>query len=250
MTLAATLGLAALAGTADAHEGDILIYRSAAGELYMNYPWSTPTFLDEVLAPYRGDALRINISRRIIPSIPLDQYPPFEGSQIYLEVVDAVPHAYFRDGANPARIIAGAEHFFCGTGGGLWDKTVWVHADQFHPEWPWAGPEWYVDIRAYDAAGLHVPSPVYRFKLGLENFCPADLTNTATPGTSGYLEPNQVVDNEDFFAFLTLFAEGHWRADGTTGAVPGQPGYGEPNGLLTNDDFFFYLTRFIEGCHF
>jgi hypothetical protein len=37
-------------------------------------------------------------------------------------------------------------------------------------------------------------------------------------------------------------------ADLTTGAVPGQPGYGVPDGVLNNDDFFYYLSLFAAGC--
>ena len=37
-------------------------------------------------------------------------------------------------------------------------------------------------------------------------------------------------------------------ADLTTGAIPGQAGYGVPNGVVNNDDFFYYLTIFAAGC--
>ena len=37
-------------------------------------------------------------------------------------------------------------------------------------------------------------------------------------------------------------------ADLTTGAIPGQPGYGVPDGIVNNDDFFYYLTLFAAGC--
>ena len=37
-------------------------------------------------------------------------------------------------------------------------------------------------------------------------------------------------------------------ADLTTSAVPGSPGYGQPNGVINNDDFFYYLTLFAAGC--
>ena len=36
--------------------------------------------------------------------------------------------------------------------------------------------------------------------------------------------------------------------DLTTGAIAGQPGYGVPNGILNNDDFFYYLAIFAAGC--
>lgn len=37
-------------------------------------------------------------------------------------------------------------------------------------------------------------------------------------------------------------------ADLTHGAIPGQPGYGVPDGVVNNDDFFYYLTIFAAGC--
>ncbi|MCB9841555.1 MAG: right-handed parallel beta-helix repeat-containing protein [Phycisphaeraceae bacterium] len=60
--------------------------------------------------------------------------------------------------------------------------------------------------------------------------------------------PDGIVNNEDFFYFLTLFCAAHPGADFTTFAVPGTQGYGVPNGAVTNDDFFFYLTIFVAGC--
>jgi hypothetical protein len=36
--------------------------------------------------------------------------------------------------------------------------------------------------------------------------------------------------------------------DRTTGAIQGQPGYGVPNGVINNDDFFYYLALFAAGC--
>jgi len=79
--------------------------------------------------------------------------------------------------------------------------------------------------------------------------CRADLTTNAIPGTPGYGVPNGILNNDDFFYYLSQFAAGNLVvADLTTGAVPGQPGYGVPNGLLNNDDFFYYLTIFAAGC--
>mgnify|MGYP000010224091 CR=1 FL=1 len=79
--------------------------------------------------------------------------------------------------------------------------------------------------------------------------CRPDLTTGAVPGSVGYGVPNGVVNNDDFFYFLTQFAAGNLAvADLTTGAVPGSPGYGVPNGVINNDDFFFYLSIFAAGC--
>ena len=79
--------------------------------------------------------------------------------------------------------------------------------------------------------------------------CIPDLTTTAIPTEPGYGEPDGVLNNDDFFYFLTAFADGNTLvADLTTTAVPGQPGYGEPDGLITSDDFFYYLALFAAGC--
>ncbi|MCA9287162.1 MAG: multicopper oxidase family protein, partial [Phycisphaerales bacterium] len=79
--------------------------------------------------------------------------------------------------------------------------------------------------------------------------CPADLTTGAIPGQPGHGVPNGVINNDDFFYFLSEFAAGNLAvADLTTGAIPGQPGYGLPNGVLNNEDFFYYLSIFAAGC--
>ena len=79
--------------------------------------------------------------------------------------------------------------------------------------------------------------------------CPADLTVGAVAGTLGYGFSNGVLNNDDFFYYLTQFSAGNVAvADLTTGAVPGSAGYGVPNGVINNDDFFYYLTLFSAGC--
>ena len=79
--------------------------------------------------------------------------------------------------------------------------------------------------------------------------CEPDITTGAIPGQPGYLVPNGIVNNDDFFAFLIEFTAGNLAvADVTTGAVAGQPGYGVPNGVINNDDFFYYLIVFTAGC--
>lgn len=79
--------------------------------------------------------------------------------------------------------------------------------------------------------------------------CKPDLTSTAIAGGPGYGVPDCVLNNDDFFYFLTQFAAGNLAVtDLTAGAIPGQPGYGVPNGILTNDDFFYYLSIFAGGC--
>ncbi|MEZ6233236.1 MAG: GC-type dockerin domain-anchored protein [Phycisphaerales bacterium] len=78
--------------------------------------------------------------------------------------------------------------------------------------------------------------------------CLPDLTTGAVAGTPGFGVPNGVLNNDDFFYYLGLFAANDPAADLTTGAVAGTPGYGVPNGVLNNDDFFYYLALFSAGC--
>ncbi|MEZ6232732.1 MAG: VCBS repeat-containing protein [Phycisphaerales bacterium] len=78
--------------------------------------------------------------------------------------------------------------------------------------------------------------------------CQPDLTTGAIPGIPGYGVPNGILNNDDFFYYLAIFAANDPAADLTTGAIPGQPGYGVPNGIINNDDFFYYLAIFAEGC--
>jgi hypothetical protein len=83
----------------------------------------------------------------------------------------------------------------------------------------------------------------------LEIVCRPDLTTGAVAGQPGYGVANGVLNNDDFFYYLSQFAAGNQAvADLTTGAVPGQPGYGVPNGIVNNDDFFYYLAIFAAGC--
>ncbi|MEZ6234399.1 MAG: right-handed parallel beta-helix repeat-containing protein [Phycisphaerales bacterium] len=91
-----------------------------------------------------------------------------------------------------------------------------------------------VDMGAYEYQGPFV--------------CVPDLTTTANPFAPGFGEPDGVLNNEDFFYYLLLFANANPEADLTTTAIPGTTGYGTPNGVINNDDFFYYLTIFAEGC--
>ncbi len=82
-----------------------------------------------------------------------------------------------------------------------------------------------------------------------EPTCRPDLTTFAVPGSAGYGVPNGVLNNDDFFYYLSQFAAANLAvADLTTFAVPGSAGYGVPNGVLNNDDFFYYLSIFAAGC--
>ncbi|MEZ6233239.1 MAG: GC-type dockerin domain-anchored protein [Phycisphaerales bacterium] len=78
--------------------------------------------------------------------------------------------------------------------------------------------------------------------------CAPDLTTGAIVGQPGYGVPNGVLNNDDFFYYLAIFAANDPAADLTTGAIAGMPGYGVPNGIINNDDFFYYLALFAAGC--
>ncbi len=84
--------------------------------------------------------------------------------------------------------------------------------------------------------------------------CQPDLTATAIPGSPGYGIPNGVLNNDDFFYYLNVFAQNIGCTtcpippDLTFTAIPGSPGYGVPNGVLNTDDFFYYLALFAAGC--
>ncbi|MEZ6233173.1 MAG: choice-of-anchor R domain-containing protein [Phycisphaerales bacterium] len=78
--------------------------------------------------------------------------------------------------------------------------------------------------------------------------CEPDLTTGAIAGVPGYGVPNGILNNDDFFYYLAIFAANDPRADLTTGAIAGLPGYGVPNGIINNDDFFYYLALFAAGC--
>ncbi|MEZ6233113.1 MAG: GC-type dockerin domain-anchored protein [Phycisphaerales bacterium] len=91
-------------------------------------------------------------------------------------------------------------------------------------------------------------SGIINYTLGGGPTCEPDLTTGAIAGVPGYGVPNGVLNNDDFFYYLALFAANDLRADLTTGAIAGVPGYGVPNGILNNDDFFYYLALFAAGC--
>jgi len=67
------------------------------------------------------------------------------------------------------------------------------------------------------------------------NGCPADLTGP----DAGV--PDGVVDANDFFFYLNLFAAGDSAADLTGNG-------GAPDGVIDANDFFAYLGLFTQGC--
>lgn len=85
--------------------------------------------------------------------------------------------------------------------------------------------------------------------IALPAACEADLTTGAIAGVPGYGVPDGIINNDDFFYYLTQFSAGNAAvADLTHGAVPGQAGYGIPNAFLSNDDFFYFLAQYRAGC--
>ena len=245
---AAAAGLCGVAGSASAHSANFIVYRTSSNELRVLYAWPLPTYLDEWIPPYRGDSLNVEVDPLVIPNVGNDEFPPQQGTQIWFEVLDAAPEIYFHDQSNLSNVIWQSNQLFCGTGGSAWDAGFWIRADQFHPNFDWNAFEWFVDVQVHDRSGLLASSPVYRMRITLEHLCPADTTTGAIPGQPGYREPNGFVTNDDFFVFLTLFAEGSWRADLTTSAIPGAAGFGDQDFMVTNDDFFYYLMEFVNGC--
>lgn len=111
-----------------------------------------------------------------------------------------------------------------------------------------------VSLRVRSAGGSGVlnsldfvssPGQQPRLVLVVRGRCRADLVCGAIPGAPC----NPVLNNDDFFYFLSNFAAGNLAVvDMTASAVPGTPGYGFPNGIINNDDFFFYLSLFAAGC--
>ncbi|TVS00246.1 MAG: hypothetical protein EA423_11790 [Phycisphaerales bacterium] len=75
-----------------------------------------------------------------------------------------------------------------------------------------------------DAAGTSVGSALLHYDLDAAPTCPADLNGDG------------VVDADDFFLFLSLFASGDPRADINA------------DGVIDADDFFAYLSLFAAGC--
>lgn len=149
------------------------------------------------------------------------------------------------------------------------DGQTWVPVRTIGPDGPLTVSGWRRD--QFRIADYITPTSLVRLRLiasdtGVSNWveaaldevrvfslscptCRPDLTTTALPGTPGYAQPDGVVNNDDFFFYLSAFAAGNLAvADLTAGSIPGQPGYATPDGLINNDDFFVYLTLFAAGC--
>lgn len=78
--------------------------------------------------------------------------------------------------------------------------------------------------------------------------CPADLTTTSDPNSSGYGLPDGQIDAQDFFFYLDLLTSGDNQADLTGSSDPNAPDYGAPDGTIDAADLFFYLDQFVIGC--
>ncbi len=102
---------------------------------------------------------------------------------------------------------------------------------------PSAFPSFYTSNNPVAQALSLTPQLDLRVRVG----SPADMTGP-TPGS-----PDGVIDADDFFFFLQLFAAGDPRADLTGSTNPNDPGFGVPDCVIDADDFFYFLARFAEG---
>jgi len=128
----------------------------------------------------------------------------------------------------------------------LLNLRLWSNSAAIGP----SDPFWIVFRQGGDVGAFNVALAWATANLPISaNPCPPDLTTVAVPGQPGYGTPNGVLNNDDFFYYLSQFAAGNLAvADTTTTAIPGSVGYGVPNGVLNNDDFFYYLALFAAGC--
>ncbi len=78
--------------------------------------------------------------------------------------------------------------------------------------------------------------------------CDADISGSADPASPDFMVPDGVVDAEDFFTFLRLFADADPRADITGSASPTSPEFLVPDGVIDAEDFFAFLFLFAAGC--
>ena len=140
----------------------------------------------------------------------------------------------------------------------VFDTNSWLEVDRLPPFEVYSANYWdngqyevsadgrFLFVSRRDTFGTN--TGFYVFDLNTLD-CRPDLTTTAVPGQPGYGTPNGVVNSDDFFYFLTQYAQANLAVcDLTTGAIPAQPGYGVPNGILNSDDFFYFLALFGAGC--
>ena len=76
--------------------------------------------------------------------------------------------------------------------------------------------------------------------------CPMPGMNYTQALVPGYRIVAKSADGS--FIYLTDASGNLAVCDMTSTAVTGQPGYGVSNGVLNNDDFFYYLALFAGGC--
>ncbi len=81
-----------------------------------------------------------------------------------------------------------------------------------------------------------------------EGTCEADISGSSDPASPSFMVPDGVVDAEDFFTFLRLFADADPRADITGSSSPTSPDFLVPDGVIDAEDFFAFLFLFAAGC--
>jgi len=94
----------------------------------------------------------------------------------------------------------------------------------------------------------HTPTDFHLSSAGSIRFAQVLWESFQASACEADFNGNGVLNNDDFFAYISAYALGDPRCDMTTTAIPAQPGWGVPNGVLSSDDFFYYLIRFAEGC--
>jgi len=78
--------------------------------------------------------------------------------------------------------------------------------------------------------------------------CVADLTGSLNPTNPAFGVPDGIVDTEDFFYFITLFANGQPSSDVSGSTNPNSAAYGNCDGNIDSADFFYYLDQFNTPC--
>jgi hypothetical protein len=94
-------------------------------------------------------------------------------------------------------------------------------------------PSWWLSSSDFHLASLGAQAAAeVMWTAAISSTCPADFNL------------DMILNNEDFFAYLTAFAGGDPRADLTTSVS----GPHTPNGVINNEDFFYFLSLFAQGC--
>ncbi|MCC5785745.1 MAG: dockerin type I repeat-containing protein [Phycisphaerales bacterium] len=94
----------------------------------------------------------------------------------------------------------------------------WNNFGETRSRWAWRGPDTWSFFSSTGMAGLRI------------------MVDAAGPTCPPDLNGDGVVDADDFFLFLQLFADGDLRADFNN------------DGVIDADDFFEFLNAFAQGC--